>query len=710
MSTRVIGRSVCPYCAVGCGLILESEDGRLAKVRGDRTHPANFGALCQKGALLAEAVNARGRASVPLLRQSRDEPFQRVTWEKAVAFVATRLREIIATHGAQSIALYGSGQLHTEDYYLLGKLAKGFLRTNNQDTNSRLCMASASAAYTLALGADAPPCSYEDLDEARCFLIVGANPHDCHPVLFQRMRARKRQRPDEVTVIVVDPRRTATASLADLHLPIRPGTDVPLLLAMLHEVVRANVVDWAFVRRYTENWGAVALAAEAWPPERAAEECGVPASLIRAAARAFATSRASVALWGMGLNQSRDGVQKNLALINLCLATGNIGRRGSGPFSLTGQANAMGGREAGGMAHTLPGHRLVANPDHRAEVERFWGLPPGTISPARGLTAAEIFRAAAAGELQALWVICTNPGASMPNLTLARAALARVPLLVVQDAYHPTETSEFAHVVLPAAQWSEREGTMTNSERRVCLLERVADPPGEALPDWQIFCRVARALGFESSFRYSSSEEIFREFVATTAGRDLDMSGLTYDLLRARGGIQWPCPKGAQRGTRRLFVLGRFPTESGRARFLPPVYERRPAGTTNEGLVLLVTGRLREHWHTRTRTGKVAKLVRAAPEPYVALHPEDARRLGLAEGHWAEIRSPRGRAVLPVRLEPGIAPGTAFAPFHWGPSAGGDGAVNVLTSDEVDPLSGEPDIKYCEVLVRPWRSRPSRTP
>jgi formate dehydrogenase alpha subunit len=696
-------RSVCPYCAVGCGLLVEARDGVVWRVRGDPSHPANRGRLCAKGALLPGTLRTPDRLLVPQARSSRDQPFRRATWDEALALVAGRFRAIIAEDGPDAVAFYGSGQLPTEDYYLLGKLAKGFIGTNNQDTNSRLCMASASAAYAAAFGVDGPPCSYDDVEAADCFLILGANVEACHPVLFQRLQARKRARPRKVRVIVVDPRRTRTAELADLHLPIRPGTDVALLNAFLHELALEGLVDRAFIEAHTEGWQAVRETVRRYPPERVAALCGVDAEAIRAAALLYGRARAALSLWAMGANQSVAGVDKNLALINLALATGNLGRPGAGPFSLTGQPNAMGGREVGGLAHTLPGHRLVANPAHRAEMERFWRVPPGRISSRPGLTAVELFRAVGEGRVRALWIIGTNPAASMPDAGRVARALERAELVVVQDAYHPTETTRFAHVLLPAAQWSERTGTMTNGERRICLLEQAVPPPGEALPDWQILCRFAREMGFGEAFAYRDVEEIFEELKETTRGRDLDFTGVTYVRLREEGGVRWPFPQGAHADTPVLYGDGRFPTPSGRARFVP-VEQRPPAEPADAAYPLvLTTGRVKDQWHTRTRTGKEPKLVKACPEPYVELHPDDAARLGVRAGRLVEVRSRRGALRLPARITRAVRPGVVFVPFHWGALWSPETAVNEATIDACDPVSGEPELKHCAVHVRPLR-------
>ncbi|MPZ98667.1 MAG: molybdopterin-dependent oxidoreductase [Dehalococcoidia bacterium] len=692
-------RSVCPYCGVGCGLSVRARDGVVAEVRADRDHPVNAGQLCAKGALLAPAIAAEDRLLYPLVRSRETGGTKRVSWDDAVQRVATGILDAVAEYGPDSVMLYGSGQLMTEDYYLFGKLAKGFIGTNNQDTNSRLCMASAVAAYQLAFGEDAPPTTYADIEQANTFLIVGANMEACHPILFNRIKARKRAGGDRVKVIVVDPRRTKTAEIADIHLAVAPGADVPLLNGLLYEAMLGGWLDGKFIAEHTEGWEQFRSVLPRFQAELVEAATGTPAQQVVDAARMYASNGPALTFWAMGVNQSTSGVDKSLAIINLALATGNIGKPGSGPFSLTGQANAMGGREAGGLATSLPGHRSVADPCHRVEVEAAWGLPPGSISPRRGLTAIEMVEALERGDVRVVWIACTNPLVSLPNSDRVRAALERADLVVVQDAYHPTETTQVADIVLPAAQWSEREGTLTNSERRVCLLERVGDPPGEALPDWQIVCAVAAALGHGEAFDYPSSEEIFDEYRALTRGRDLDITGVTYDLLRRTPGVQWPYPKGAEAGTERLYTDARFPTPSGRAVFNVPQVLAPADEVTAEYPMVLLTGRVKDQWHTRTRTGKVPKLNRADPTPFVEVHPDDARALRVRGGQLVRVTSRRGAAELPVRVTDAIRPGTVFAPFHWGALWGGGSVANSVTSEAFDARSRQPELKFAAVRL-----------
>ncbi len=464
-------------------------------------------------------------------------------------YLANRFRAIIDEHGPEAVAFYGSGQLTTEEYYVANKLAKGFLGTNNFDTNSRLCMASAVAGYQTSLGSDGPPASYADIDEATCMLLVGTNTADCHPVVFKRIKERKQRDPKNVTLIAVDPRRTETADFADLHLPIQPGTDVALFNSMLCVLIEENLVDREFVARHTNGFSELADIVKKYSPKVAQEICGVPECLIVEAALIFGKSQSVLSFWSMGVNQSSAGVQKNNAIINLHLATGQIGKPGSGPFSLTGQPNAMGGREVGGLSHMLPGYRSVQNPQHREVVERYWGVPRGRIAPEPGLPALEQFEALAQGKVKAIWILCTNPAASLPDIDLVEKALRQAELVIVQDAYHPTATSRFAHVILPAAQWSEKEGVMTNSERRLTYMPKLVEPPGEALPDWKIMSLFAYSMGFGANFMYETAADIFTEFAGLTAGRFCDLSGVSHERLQREGPIQWPCPKPRHGGT-----------------------------------------------------------------------------------------------------------------------------------------------------------------
>ncbi|HEY3301958.1 MAG TPA: nitrate reductase [Candidatus Binatia bacterium] len=692
-------KSYCPYCGVGCGLLAWLKDGAVARIKGDPDHPSSLGDLCAKAVYLPESLKTPDRLLYPQMRRCQDGPFTRVSWDAALKFLARRFREIIAEHGPNAVAFYGSGQLTTEEYYVGNKLAKGFLGTNNFDTNSRLCMASAVAGYKTSLGSDGPPASYADLDLADCFLLIGTNTADCHPVVFKRIKRRKMQDPDGVVVIAVDPRRTETADFADLHLPIRPGTDIALLNSMLCVLINEELIDLGFVMKHTKGFADTIAMAEKYPPAVAEKICGVPACLIEEAAMIFGKSERALTLWSMGVNQSTVGVSKNNAIHNLHLATGKIGKPGCGPFSLTGQPNAMGGREVGGMSQLLPGYREVSNPIHRAEVARFWGIPAERLSPAAGLSALDLFEAMEQGEVKAVWIMCTNPAASAPDIDFIEKALRKAELVVVQDAYHPSGTTQFAHVLLPAAQWSEKEGVMTNSERRITYMPKLVDAPGEALPDWKILTRFARELGFEAAFPYESAEEIFAEFARLTRGTMCDYSGVTYDRLK-KGPLQWPCPAEAHPGTERLYADFSFPDSNGRANFIAVDHQEPFEPPDKDYPHILTTGRVKNQWHTMTRTGKVEALRKMCPEPYLEMNPLDAKNCAIVDADFVEIVSRRGKAVVQVRVTAETRPGTCFMPFHWGRQFGFYKAANNLTVTARDPLSRQPELKACAVRVR----------
>ena len=674
----------CPYCGVGCGLVADVRGGRLHAVRGDETHPVNRGLTCRKPLALPEASRSADRALRPQVRGALDERFVDATWDAALDEVSSRLLAIRAEHGPGSIAFYISGQLLTEDYYAVNKLAKGYLGTNNVDSNSRLCMSSAVAAYDATFGADGPPPAYADLELTDCILLLGSNASACHPILWGRIRAAQER---GATLIVIDPRRTDSAAVADIHLQLRPGTDLALLNALL---------------------GGHELAGE-WTAERAASVCGVPAADIAAAAGAFADAGGAMALWSMGANQSVEGVAINRALLNLCVVTGQIGRPGAGPLSLTGQPNAMGGRETGGLAHLLPGYRKIVREDHRLEVEAHWGLPSGSISPVPGLPATDLFEALEDGRVKAVWICGTNPAVSMPDAGRARAALRNAELVIAQDAYHPTETTALAHIVLPAAQWPEKAGTMVNSERRITLMRAAIAPPGKARADWEILAAAARRMGFPG-FDWSDAAAVYDEFAALTAGRPCDQAGVSHARLDVEGTIQWPCRSADDPGTARLYTDGRFHTPSGRPS-LAPALPGSPADPPDEDHPLvLMTGRIASQWHTMTRTGKSADLVAAEPEPFLELHPEDARRAWVREGEHVRVVSRRGMVTLRARFDATLREGTAFAPFHWGAlhAPAGAGGVNDLTHRETDPVSRQPGLKAIAVRVEPVQARRKR--
>ncbi|MDW5594021.1 molybdopterin-dependent oxidoreductase [Conexibacter stalactiti] len=702
-ATREI-RTTCPYCGTGCGLVARVENGRLTAVEGDRLHPVNHGSTCQKPLRLPDSVAAADRATHVLQRPSADHRWEQVGWDAGIDHVAARISEIQRDHGADAVSVYISGQLLTEDYYAAVKLVKGFLGTNNLDSNSRLCMSSAVAGYRGSLGSDGPPPGYGDLAQADCMLVLGSNAAACHPIVWGKVRARQRE---GAAVIVVDPRRTPTAEAADVHLQVRPGSDLPLLNALLHVIERDGLLDATFVERHTSGIEQALAVAREWTPERAAEACGITAEQIEEVAHRFGAAQRAMALWSMGANQSAVGTLKNQALINLCLATGNIGRAGTGPLSLTGQPNAMGGRETGGLAHLLPGYRSVASSEHRLEMRRAWNLParaPG-ISPQPGVAATELCEAIESGRVKAVWIVATNPVVSQPDAERFAAALKMCELVIVQDAFHPTETGALAHVLLPAAGWPEKDGTMTNSERRVSLVQRALDPPGEALPDWEIFARVGRALGHAEAFAWEDAAAVYDEYAALTAGRLCDVSALSHERLLREGPLQWPVPRRRSGddhpGTPRLYSSRRFSTPDGRARLVATPHAEPVDAPSEEFPLVLTTGRVAGQWHTMTRTGKSPALLAEEPEPFVELHADDAHAAGLADGQLARVRSRRGTTHLRVRVSDRVAPGVAFAPFHWGGLhlEAGHLPLNGVTSPALDPTSKQPELKATAVIV-----------
>ena len=701
-------KSTCCYCGIGCGVIIESDGEEITDVRGDPDHPANFGKLCTKGTTLAltMAPGAQaGRARHPELRKNKQGARERANWKSTLDYLAERFAATIREHGPDSVAFYVSGQLLTEDYYVFNKLTKGLIGTNNIDTNSRLCMSSAVTGYQQTLGVDAPPCCYEDIDHAECLFIAGSNTAYAHPVLFRRIEAAKEKNPG-LKIIVVDPRRTETAATADLHLAILPGTDVALFHAMLHVMLWEEWIDRDYIAAHTENFEALRTIVREMSPAVAAEICGIKADDIVTAARWFAQSKATLSLYCQGLNQSTSGTAKNASLINLHLATGQIGKAGAGPFSLTGQPNAMGGREVGGLATTLAGHRSIANEAHRDEMQTLWGVE--RISPERGKTAVEMFEAVRNGKIKLLWIVCTNPAQSMPDLTVVHEALRTAELVVLQDAFRNTETAAFADVLLPATSWGEKDGTVTNSERRISRVRAATAGPMEARHDWQIACDFAKALethlrpGKPSLFAYTSPEEIWNEHREVTRGRDLDITGMSYSMLEAAGPQQWPLPTGASTGKARLYEDGKFCTSTGRAQFFVTRYLAVAEKIDAHYPLRLTTGRLRDHWHGMSRTGNVARLFGHVPEPRLSINANDLTRRGLKDGELVKIQSRRGALFVQVQADDAVRSGQVYLPMHWGKRfLGGENSagVNTLTVSAFDPISFQPELKHAAVKI-----------
>ncbi len=706
---RTTRRAVCPYCGVGCVISAVIEEGRIVQIGADKSMAPNFGMLCQKGAMLSSPAiwDTSKRLQHPMIREKRDQAPRQVTWEEALTFIAGRLKAIRNSHGADSIAFYGSGQCDTEASYLFSKLFKGYLGTNNTDSNSRLCMSSAVAAYTLALGSDGPPTCYDDIFHADVILIIGANMAVNHPVLFN-MIARRRAASPGLKVIVADPRKTRTADLADLHLPIHAGSDVALVQLIARGLLLNGRLDESFIQRSTEGFSAYRSQLMMLDEAALLATCGLEAQTIQTIVDWLPEPARLLSFYCQGANQSSRGVDKNLAIINLHLQLGQIGKPGAGPFSLTGQPNAMGGREVGYLSHQLPGYRLVATAAHRQDMERMWRIAPGSISAKPGLSAVRLFEQAAAGNIRALWTACTNPVVSMPNSGQIKQAMGKLDLLIHQDCYHPTETGLFADVLLPAAQWGEKTGTMTNSERLVSRSQKMFDPPGEAMPDWWIAAAVGRAMGF-TGFDYVTAEQVWDEIRHSTAGRPCDMKGITNARL-AIGPVRWPCPDEGSGGVHRRYMDGLFHTDSGRARFTTPASLPPDEVPSPDFPLGLTTGRIASQWHTRTRTGLVEELNRQEPEPFVEIHPGDAARFGVVDTQWIRMTSRRGSAVGRARVTETIRMGLLFMPFHWGELFAEGTSINAATSPAIDSISGQPELKFCAVKIEPLPCAPALVP
>ncbi|CAE6928428.1 bifunctional nitrate reductase/sulfite reductase flavoprotein subunit alpha [Paraburkholderia domus] len=709
-------KTVCPYCGVGCGMVLHVEDGQVVKISGDKEHPANFGRLCTKGQSAHVALRKSGRLEAAFVRHARGQDPMPLPMAQAISGTAARLRGLLDKHGPDALSFYVSGQMSIEAQYLVNKLAKGFVGTNNIESNSRLCMASAGSGYKLSLGADGPPGSYEDIDHADLFFVIGANMADCHPILFLRMMDRVKA---GAKLIVVDPRRTTTADKADLFMQIKPGTDLALLNGLLHLLHENGHTDASFIADATQGWDAMPAFLADYTPEKVAEITGLAVEDIRQAAHMIGAAPEWMSCWTMGLNQSTHGTWHTNAICNLHLATGKICRRGSGPFSLTGQPNAMGGREMGYMGPGLPGQRSVLVEEDRVFIEDLWGIPKGTLKTEVGNGTIDMFTRMAVGEIKACWIICTNPVASVANRQNAIAGLSAAELVISQDAFLDTETNRYADVLLPGALWAEAEGVMINSERNLTLTQKGIEPPGAALPDWEIIARVACEMGFADAFTYASAAEVFAEITrASNPKTGYDLRGASHRRLKETP-LQWPLPsdnaadrnpvryvndgvsqtlKELPDGTRPRLV---FPTASGKAVFFARAFAAPAELPDGEFPIVLNTGRLQHQWHTMTKTGKVAMLNKLNPSPFVEIHPEDAATLGIKAKDAVEIRSRRGRAVLPAVVTERVQAGNCFAPMHWNDVFGDDLCINAVTSDAIDPVSQQPELKFCAVALSP---------
>ncbi len=691
-------QSTCSYCGVGCGVTVLKDNTNSIKVEGNKMYPVNKGMLCSKGLGLGHVVNdTSDRLLHPLIRKNKSDNLQKTSWNEALNAIVTSFSSIIEKHGSDAVGFYVSGQCLTEEYYVVNKLAKACIGTNNIDTNSRLCMSSAVVGYKKALGEDAVPISYNDIELSDCIFITGANPAWCHPILFRRIEKHKQENP-HVKIIVADPRKTQTCFMADIHLQLKPGTDVYLNYAITKVLIERGYTDSEFIEKYTSGFNTLKEKLDGENLESLAESCGVPLALIIETAELIGNAKGFISMWAMGLNQSSIGVNKNLSLLNISLITGKIGKPGNGPFSLTGQPNAMGGREVGGMANLLPAHRDLANPQHREEVANYWKVD--SIPDKPGFTATQMIDAILDGKLKAIWIICTNPLVSLPNARRVEAALKKADLVVVQDISKNAASIQFANIVLPAAGWLEKEGTMTNSDRRISYLPKAIDPPAEARADVDILLDFANRMGFKN-MDFPDCESIFYEHKGLTKGTNIDISGLSYAHLKEHQSAQWPFFEGQNKGQERLFTDFKFYTPDTKAQLFAIEMPHQSEPLTKEAPLILTTGRIRDQWHTMTKTGKLSKLNKHIPEPFLEIHPKDAEERNIKDGEMAVVENVRGEVQVKAVVTDNIRQGVVFLPMHWGKVLNSDfSRANNLTSNLVDPASKEPDFKYAAVEVR----------
>jgi assimilatory nitrate reductase catalytic subunit len=691
-------RTTCPYCGVGCGIVATAlADGGVA-IEGDREHPANFGRLCSKGSALAETLSLEDRLLTPVIGNQQSD------WDTALDLVARTFSQVIAEHGPQSVAFYVSGQILTEDYYVANKLMKGFIGAANIDTNSRLCMASSVAGHKRAFGSDTVPGNYEDLELADLIVLVGSNLAWCHPVLYQRIAEARAKR--GTRIVLVDPRETASCEIADLHLDLRPGSDVALFNGLLAHLAGANAFDREFVSKHTVGSKQALLEALRTSLAQISRITGLDKAALLEFYDLFVSTERVVTIYSQGVNQSVSGTDKVNSILNCHLVTGRIGRPGMGPFSVTGQPNAMGGREVGGLANMLAGHMEIGNPDHSRIVRDFWRAPK--IAADQGLKAVDMFRAVADGRIKAIWIMATNPVVSMPEADGVRAALQACPFVVVSDVVRNTDTTRLAHVLLPSAAWGEKDGTVTNSERRISRQRAFLPIPGEARADWWQICEVGKRMGYAEAFSYEGAWEIFAEHAAlsgtqNSGSRDFDISAVAdidangFESLEP---FQWPRQKGSADSTSRLFADGGFFTPDRKARIVA-VAQSEPSVQHSPGFPLILnSGRIRDQWHTMTRTAKSARLMSHIGEPMLEIHPSDAAACGLGDAEIAEVESSHGTAVLRVVLTDRQRPGRVFAPMHWTSELSARGRINATIAGRVDPFSGQPDLKLTAVNVR----------
>ena len=686
--------TTCGYCSTGCSIEVGLDrNGRAVSSRGVGDADVNRGKLCIKGILEHELFDSAGRGRVPLMRERAHEPFREASWDEALDRTASEIQRIQDVHGRDAFAIVSTGQIMTEEFYTLGKLARGVIGTNNYDGNTTLCMASAVSGYKRSFGSDGPPGCYEDFEHTHCLLAIGSNLPEQHPVIYWRMREAREKR--GFPLIVVDPRVTMLAQNADMHLPIRPGTDVVLLNALAHVILDEGLQDQAYIDAHTEGFEAFRDLVERYDPRSAAKTCGIDEDSIRNVARLYAGAPAAMTIWTMGINQSTHGSDGVVAINNLNLITGNIGKPGAAPLSITGQSNAMGTREWS-SASGLPGYRALEKEEDRREVAGFWGIDPEFFPKKRGLFMTDILPAIETGQIKGLWLIATNPMTSMPNTARIRRTLAKLDFLVVQDAYADVETNEYSHVYLPAALWAEKQGCFTNTERRVNLVRNVMPPHGDSRPDFWIFNQMAKRFERDRKPPFpETTEQAFEEMKQLSKGRLLDISGMSYDRIERERGLQWPCPEGAQRGAQRLYADGVFQHPGGRAKLIPLPFEDNNERPDADYPFWLNSGRVVEHFHTRTRTGKIGNQNKFSPTPYMEMNPDAAAELGIEHGSYARLVSRRGDAIVRVQCTQRVPRDMVFVPFHY------HECVNRVSLGLLDPHSRQPAYKQCAVRVEP---------
>jgi len=696
-------KTTCPYCGVGCGVIASLNDEGVVKIKGDPEHPANLGRLCSKGAALADTIGYGGRLLYPEVYGETEN------WPNALNFVADKFNSILRKHGLDSVAFYVSGQLLTEDYYVANKLMKGYIGSANIDTNSRLCMSSAVAGYKRAFGADAVPCSYDDLERAKLIVLTGSNTAWCHPVLFQRIKKAKETNPD-LMVVVIDPRRTPTCEIADIHLSIKPGNDHILFNGLLQYLNEEDEKNEVYVNSSTEGLDTVLDSLEVYDLNRIANDCDIDKNVLESFYRLFARTERVVTIYSQGINQWSNGTDRVNAIINCHLITGRIGRPGMGPFSITGQPNAMGGREVGGLSNQLAAHMSLENKEQRECVKEFWRSP--NIAEDEGLKAVDLFKAIHAGKIKAVWIMATNPAVSLPNSEFVREALEKCEFVVVSDCVRETDTTQYADVLLPGQTWGERDGTVTNSERRISRQRSFLPKPGDAKPDWWIIAEVAKRMGFAESFHYDEPRDVFIEHAALSGyknkserafdiGRLKNLSYQNYDELEP---VQWPVSDNKPEGCARLFTDGKYYTASKKAQFIA-VENKSAQPESDEGSLILNTGRVRDQWHTMTRTGKSATLSAHTVEPMIEMHPDDAEKYQIQDASLVKVSSAQSSVIVRAAITDTQKKGSVFIPIHWNNQFASNACVDSLVAGKTDPISGQPEYKFTNVKVETYNAQ-----